>query len=160
MPLVAEVVVAADRAIGQEVVAVGVEPEVGHEVGRGDLVERRLAHLLATDQQPAVDVPVARRFEPGRQQHRRPVDAVEPDDVLADEMYGRPPPGELGLLTRLPVAGGGDVVRQRVEPHVGDVALVPRDRHAPLQRRAADREVEQPTLDEPEDLVASAGAGG
>ena len=103
-----------------------------------------------------MDVPVPRRLHAGRQQHRRPVDAVEADDVLADEVHRRPPLRELRGLVRLPVAGRGDVVRQRVEPDVGDVALVPRDGHAPLERRAADREVEQAALDEPQHLVAPA----
>ena len=52
------------------------------------------------------------------------------------------------------VADGGDVVGQGVEPDVGDVAGVPRQRDAPAQRRAADREVLQARADEAEHLVA------
>ena len=64
-------------------------------------------------------------------------------------------------------ADGGEVVGERVEPHVGDVRRVPRQRDAP--RRALvrlTREVAQPAADEPERLVAAelgddrAGMGG
>jgi hypothetical protein len=47
------------------VVAVAVDAEVGDEVRRRDLVQPRLGHLLATDQQPAVDEPSRRRFDAG-----------------------------------------------------------------------------------------------
>ncbi len=111
-----------------------------------------LAHLLAAHEQEAVDIDVLGRRQARRQQHRRPVHGVEPQDVLADEVGARPPLGEpLGVGA---VADGGDVVRQRVEPHVGDVARVPWQRDAPGQRRAGDREVLQARADEPEGLVA------
>jgi hypothetical protein len=75
-----------------------------------------------------------------------------------------PPPLELLLVAA--VADRGDVVGQRVEPHVGDVLAVPRQRDAPLQAGAADAEVAQPAADEAEGLVAAelgldgAGVGG
>ena len=53
-------------------------------------------------------------------------------------------------------ADGGQVVDQSVEPDVGDVRGVPRDRDAPGDRGAADREVLEPAPDEPEGLVALA----
>ena len=54
------------------------------------------------------------------------------------------------------VADRGRVVDQRVVPHVRDVLRVPGDRHAPRDRRAADREVLQPLTDDAERLVALA----
>jgi len=138
------------------VVAKAVDPEVGDEVGRRDLVERGLAHLLAADEEPAVDVPVLRGLQARRQEHGRPVDTVEAADVLPDEVRARPPAGELVLVARLSVPGGRDVVRQRVEPDVGHVRRIPRDRHAPAERGAAHGEVEEAALDEAEGLVAPA----
>ena len=52
------------------------------------------------------------------------------------------------------VADRREVVDQRVEPDVGDVRRVPRERHAPGDRAAADREVGEAAPDEPERLVA------
>ena len=51
----------------------------------------------------------------------------------------------------------GAVVDERVEPHVRDVRGVPRQRDAPRDRGAADREVAQPLLDDPEHLAALPG---
>ena len=150
--LVREVAVGPEGEVGQEVVAEAVHPEVGDEVGRGDLVQARLRHLLAADEEEAVDVDLLGRGQAGRQQHRRPVDAVEAEDVLADHVGAGPPRAEAGLVGA--VADRRDVVRQGVEPDVRDVALVPRQRDAPGDRRAADREVLQAAADEAEGLVA------
>ncbi len=65
---------------------------------------------------------------------------------------GHSPREPLGVVR---VAGRGDVVRERVEPDVGHVLRVPGDRHAPVERRAADREVLEPSLDEAQHLVAA-----
>ena len=49
---------------------------------------------------------------------------LETEDVLAHDMHARRPEGceLIGALIR--VANGGDVVRQRIEPDVHDVAFV------------------------------------
>ena len=95
-----------------------------------------------------------RRLARGHQ-HRGPVHRVLAEDVLADEVVvGGPVAVEAGAVVG--IADRGAVVDQRVEPHVRDVALVPRQRDAPRDRRAADREVEQALLDQPEHLVALA----
>ena len=58
------------------------------------------------------------------------------------------------VLVVLAVADRGDVVEQRVEPHVDDVRLVPRDLDAPVEARARDRQVAEPLAHERDDLVA------
>ncbi len=90
--LVREVAVGPEALIGHEVIAEAVDAEVGDEVGGRDLVQARLAHLLAADEQPAVREHAAGRLEPGRHQHRRPVHRVETEDVLADEVVVDGPP--------------------------------------------------------------------
>ena len=63
----------------------------------------------------------------GGEQKRGPVDAVEADDLFADEMQiGRPVAFELGDVLRFvrAVADRGHVVGERVEPHVDDVLLL------------------------------------
>ena len=67
---------------------------------------------------------------PGGQQHRRPVHAVEPDDLLADQVVHVRPPRVEALVVGAEADGGG-VVDERVVPDVEDVALGPRHRHAP-----------------------------
>ena len=59
--LVAEVAVGTEALVGEEVVAEPVDAELGDEVGRRDLVEPRLAHLLAADEQVAVREHALRR---------------------------------------------------------------------------------------------------
>ena len=46
----------------------------------------RLRHLLAVDGKKAVDEDLVRLLEAGDVEHPRPEEAVEPNDVLADEM--------------------------------------------------------------------------
>jgi hypothetical protein len=82
---------------------------------------------------------------------------VEPDDVLAHEVVvGRPVPREPLLLGWVvtAVAERGDVVQERIDPHVRDVAVGERERHAPREVGARDREVLEATLHEGDDFVA------
>ena len=53
------------------------------------------------------------------------------------------------------IAGGGDVVGQRVDPDIHHMLFVARHRHAPVEGRARDRQVLQPGFDEAHDLVAA-----
>ena len=88
-----------------------------------------------------------------RLQHARPVDRVRLHDVLADQVLGvRPVPLEARIAR---TAERGDVVDERVEPHVRDVLGVERQRDAPLEPgpRAADREILKRLPEEPQDLV-------
>ena len=95
---------------------------------------------------------LGRRLDVAGHQHRRPVDGVEPQDVLADRVdVGGPHPRE--PLGSVGVARGGDVVRERVEPDVADVLRVPGQRDAPVERRPADREVLEAAADRRQDLV-------
>ena len=93
-----------------------------------------------------------RQWQVGGEQKRGPVDAMEADDFFANEVQvGRPPLCEVGLILWrvVAVADGGDVVRECVEPDVGDVLLcracfaldVFRDGNAPGEGAARDGEV-------------------
>ncbi|MBG9885357.1 hypothetical protein ABE10_01900, partial [Bacillus toyonensis] len=137
---------------GQEVEPVGVGAEDVGDLGRGDAGELGLRHLLAADQEPAVREHALGHVDPRRHQHRRPDHRVEAQDVLADHMVGRPATGELLVVRAVPDRGG--IVQQRVDPHVDDMRRVPRQRNAPVEGRARDREVFQPLRDERDHLVA------
>jgi hypothetical protein len=112
-----------------------------------------LAELLATEQEPAVDLDPVWRLDPRGQQQGRPVDAVEADDLLADQVvHRRPPRLEAGLVAA--EADGGGVVDEGVVPDVEDVAGGPRHGHAPVDGGAGDRHVVEALADEAEHLVA------
>ena len=112
-----------------------------------DAREPRLAHLLAPDEEPAVGEDLARQGQSGGHEHGGPVDSVEAQDVLADEVHvGRPCPcEELGLSSalRCAVPDCGGVVQQSVEPDVDDLALVPGQSDAPGDTASRHRDVDQ-----------------
>ncbi len=160
-PLERELAVAAERALAHEVVAERLGRELLDDLHRLDDVAQRLAHLLdrAARLVLAVDEPVgedlSRQRQPGRHQHRRPQGAVEPGDVLADDVDVRRPVGPESLVVGA-VADGGDVVQQGVEPDVDRLLLVERDRDSPGEPLAADRDVLEAGLTRLDDLVAAA----
>ena len=93
-----------------------------------------------------------RRLETGGHQHRGPVHRVETQDVLAHQVVvDGPPLGETRVVGRVPHRRA--VVEQRVGPHVRNVLRVPRERNAPVDRRATHREILEATPDETEHLV-------
>ena len=94
-----------------------------------------MAEQVATDHQPPVEGDAC-RLEHGRPEHR-----VRLEDVLADQVPGAGP--EAPVPVAVGEAQRRGVVDQRVEPHVGHVALVPRQRDAPghALARARDRQV-------------------
>ena len=84
------------------------------------------------------------RGEAGGEEEGGPVDAVEADDLFADEVeVGGPVLFELcGVFGGVAaVSDGGHVVGEGVEPNVDDVGLVARDGNAPLEAGAGDGEV-------------------
>ena len=89
-------------------------------------------------------------------EHGRPNDAVEADNVLAHDVELRGPAiGQLGtgLIGIDTVADGRHIVEQRVEPHVGHVALVERDLNAPVKARTAYGKVVEAAFDKTAHLV-------
>ena len=143
-----------ERHLAQEEVAHRVDAERVDEVHRVDDVAHRLAHLLAAVEHEAVHEDPARQLDSRRHQERGPVHGVEPDDVLADHVQiGRPESLEQ-LRGRVGKADAGQVVGQRVDPHVHHVIGMVGHRHAPVERRAGDRQVAQPAGDEADHLVA------
>ena len=128
----AGVVVAQER--GVEVVQVG---------ARGDERPAALAHLLAVHGEEAVDEHLARPLVAGGVEHRGPEEAVEADDVLADEVValrGGVAPRRLegGAVAAAPVLQGGEVADGSVEPHVEVLAGVAGDLEAEVGGVARD----------------------
>ena len=89
------------------------------------------------------------------QQEGRPVDRVEADDVLADKMKVGGP--ELvPHLTAIGIAEAGDVIGQRIDPNIHDVAVAAGHFHAPVEAGPAHRQILQPALDEGHHFIAAA----
>ena len=95
-----------------------------------------------------------------RQQHGWPVDRVEPQDVLANEVkLGWPAAGQgCGqVLGTVGIGEGGDVAQQRVKPDVKGVSWLMGDRNAPGQIHPGDGEIPQTCLHKSLHLPPSAG---
>ncbi len=84
-----------------------------------------------------------RHFNAGRHQEGRPIDRVEAHDVLADHVQrGRPVALEF-FAVGVGEADAGDVIGQRVHPHIHDVLVVAGHADAPVEGGARDRQVLQ-----------------
>ena len=100
-------------------------------------------------------VDLLRQGQVGRHQEGRPVDRVESDDVLADQMHvGRPEPSEFAVLVG--IADPGHVGRQRIDPDVHH--MVGRSGHLdpPVEAGARDAQITKPAFDKAQHLVAAA----
>ena len=110
-----------------------------------DDVALGLAHLVATLQKPRVSEHLLRKRNVQRHQEDRPVNRVEADDVLADQMKVRRP--ELLELLRAVavrvIADSGDIVRKRIEPYIHDVLVVEINRNAPFEGRSRHAQILQ-----------------
>jgi hypothetical protein len=143
------------RAVpGDEVVRVDGAGQAGAAAG--------LADLAAVVGEVAVDDDVGRDGLPGRQQHRRPVDGVEPEHPLAKQVDAprRAAPPAVEVRAAAGVIKCREVVAERIPPHVDDLPRVAGDGDAPAAGAfgaAGDREVREPAVDEREDLVAALG---
>ncbi len=85
-----------------------------------------------------------RRRDTGGHEKRRPVQRVLTDDLFADEVCHRRPilrDPRFGFRGTRTEAERGEVIRQRVEPHIHHVLRITGDRNAPCERRATDAEV-------------------
>ena len=118
-----------------------------------DEVAERLRDLAVAREQIPVHEELLRRVVAGREQHRRPVDAVEAKDVLRQQVVRGRPEAVDEILAGPRVGQRAEVVDERVGPHVRDLLGIPRDRDAPRLPGTADREVLQPAGDERPRLV-------
>lgn len=81
---------------------------------------------------------------------------MEADDVLAHNVVLRGPTESelsLGSVVVEAIAHSRHVIQQRVEPHVGHVAVIERHGNAPIETRAAHGKVVQAAFDEAAHLV-------
>ena len=124
------------RHLMQYEIAYRIEAENVDHIVHVDHVALGLTHLLAALQQPGMAEHLLGQGLAERHQENRPIDRMETDDVLADQVQvGRPI-----LLVKITVfavgviAYAGDIVAQRVKPHVNHVLVVKVHGNAPLER--------------------------
>ena len=84
--LMAVAAVLAERHFAQEEIADLVEAVVLDHGERVDDVADRLRHLLAAVEQEAMREHALRQLDAGRHQEGRPIDRMEADDILADDV--------------------------------------------------------------------------
>ena len=80
-----------------------------------------------------------RKRQPGAPQHARPNDAVKPDDVFTDDVHTCGP--KIFVFGLLGPPRTGEIVCERVEPHVHDVFWGIRHWNTPIERRARYRQI-------------------
>ena len=91
-----------------------------------------------------------RKREVEAHQEDRPVNGMEADDVLTDEVEIRRPElveHRVAVSVRI-IAETGDIVRERVEPYIYDVLRILDDRDAPLEGGSGDAEILETRLQE------------
>ncbi len=143
--------VVSEHHFTEQEIAQRVHPEHVDDGFRAHDVAARFRHLVLLEQQPSVRHDRLGQRQPGGHQERRPVDAVEAHDFLADHVHvSGPVVFELLLLffVRRTEPNRADVIRKRVEPDVDHVLRIVRYRDAPLEGAAADRQVAQPAAHE------------
>ena len=148
--LVGEHAIVRERHLMQHVVADCVNAEQADQIVRVDHIAERLGHLAVADEQPRMTEYLLRERLAERHEEDRPVDGVETNDVLADQMNVRRPEFLVVLIVvavRV-VAAERDIVGQRVEPDVDNVTRVKIDRDAPGERGTGNAQVLKTGLQE------------
>ena len=98
------------------------------------MLPRDLAHLVVLKQQPAVGENALRQREVGGHQECGPVNGMETDDLLADQMQvGGPEVVAVNFFAM----NGAHIGGQRVEPDVENVLRLVGHGDAPFDRRPA-----------------------
>ena len=132
----------------QHIVTHRVHAEQAHQIVRVDHIAERLGHLALAHQQPRVAEHLLGQGLAQRHQEDRPVNRVETDDVLADQVHVRRPEALVVLVmvaVRI-IAAEGDIVGQRVQPDVDHMTGVKVHRDAPGERGAGHAQVLQAGL--------------
>ena len=109
-----------------------------------------LRHLAARLQKPRMTEDLLRQRLAESHQEDRPVDGMEADDVLSDEVQVRGPVLliEVAVVSVRVVAQAGGVVAQSIQPHIDHVLRVEVHRDAPLEAGAGHAEILQPRQQE------------
>ena len=91
-------------------------------------------------------------------QESRPINSMKTHDIFPDDMGDiaalRPIMGEPFLVVR--IAAAGQIIGERIHPHIHHMAVATRHLDAPVEAGARDAKVRQAALDKAQHLVAAA----
>ena len=127
-----------------------VYPKEIHQLIRIQHIALGLAHLAVSLQKPRMSEDLLRKRQIQRHQEDRPVDRMETDDILPDQMQiRRPVPLKLlRTLTAALIPNPGDIVRKRIQPYIDHMLRIKIHRNPPLERRPGHAEILKPRKQE------------
>ena len=157
--LVGIIAVRAEGHFTQQVIAQRVRAVARHDGLRIDDVALGFAHFIVGEQQPAVGEDLLGQGQPQRVEHDGPIDGVEAHDLLTHQMHVRRPIFAEKPVVRRIVAQCGNIIGQRVDPHIHNVSGVKIHRHAPCEAGAAHAQILQAGLEEIVNHFVGAGGG-
>src|SRR5216683_1562802 len=150
--VVTEIAVLAEDGLAQKIVAKSIHAQDVYDGPWTHDVAQRLAHLGAVHEQPAMCPDLFWQGEPGGHQKGGPVNGVEANDFLADEMdISRPE----SCLLILRATDSAEIGGERVEPDVKNVGLLAGNGNAPANRSSRDAQVAEAAFDKTENFVAT-----
>src|SRR3989442_5018998 len=89
------------------------------------------------------------------QKQSGPEHTVEAQDVFRQQVVYLRPESLAEVLAFARVCQCAQIIDERIDPHVDDLAVVPRDRDTPRVAGTAEAEVSEPALDERARLVVA-----
>ena len=152
--LVTETAILPENHLAQQEVAQSIHAQdIGDGLCQAN-VSARFGHLLAFKRPPAMRHHPLRERLVRSHQKRRPVDCVEAQNFLADQVQiGRP--HLLKLKFVVAITHAAHVAGQRVVPDIDHVLVIVGPGDTPFYRCAADGKIAQPALHEGDHLVAA-----
>ena len=113
-----------------------VNAENSCQIVRVDNIALGLAHLAAALEQPRMAEDLLRKRNIQRHKEDRPVNSMETNNILTDQMEVRRPVllEALGMVAVRIISDTRDVVGQRIQPYIGDMLRIEIDRDAPCER--------------------------
>ena len=103
-----------------------------------------LAHFTSVHQKPSMTEDLLRQLHVQCHEHDGPVDGMESQDVLSDEMHIRRPVLLEEVIFFTSVSQSGDVVGKRINPYIDHMSLIKGHRDAPVEAGSGDAKVCKP----------------
>ena len=112
-----------------------VDAEYSCQIVRVDNITLGLAHLAAALEQPRMTEDLLRKRNIQRHKEDRPVNSMEANNVLTDQMEIRRPIllEALRMVAVRIISDTRDVVGQRIQPYIGDMLRIEIDRDTPCE---------------------------
>ena len=142
-----KIAVITELDVAQQIPAHGIGSALLQQTFRIEHVAEGFAHLLTLTGEKSMAEHMLGNRKSGGHQHRRPVDRMETEDVLADHVHGRRP---AAIVQPVEVRGtavvqqGRQIPKQGIKPNIKGMAFMVGNRQTPGHVHPGDREVAQP----------------